>query len=398
MSPDEQAVRDIVRRGDAPRAPAGHRRGARIWRGGGGDLAGRRGCWWRLSTSRGDGGTPCSRPSWRRSSCAIPSCETSSSRGTSSNGTLDGKAIRACSRHDEDRGARQADRSRARLSGDARGAGARGCGRGVGDCRRKRLAPVVDIAWRRRPHRSQALPPSALRLTATIQPPAYTNLAVKTMTDPPRIEGPQGSTLMLAIESAATAVAVEHDGAIERARARSRGTFHRQPDVDENRLCGGDRRRQKPDDPGRRVAGRAAGRAHHRAGTRSRVRAAGTRASRSTRARPTIIGLRSLALHYTKVSGSGEQFEFQEGEIPLNVARGTTARVDRRGGALARRARSERRRHARVSRGRRRRAARRRQRQLRRLLHRESRSSASRRAMRSRCPKRKPATRSASRC
>jgi hypothetical protein len=32
-------------------------------------------------------------------------------------------------------------------------------------------------------------------------------------------------------------------------------------------------------------------------------------------------GLRSLALHYTKVSGSGEQFEFQEGDIPLAVGK-----------------------------------------------------------------------------
>ena len=33
------------------------------------------------------------------------------------------------------------------------------------------------------------------------------------------------------------------------------------------------------------------------------------------------FGLRSLALRYTKVSGSGEKFEFQEGEIPLAVTR-----------------------------------------------------------------------------
>ena len=31
------------------------------------------------------------------------------------------------------------------------------------------------------------------------------------------------------------------------------------------------------------------------------------------------FGLRSLALRYTKVTGSGENFEFKEGEIPLTV-------------------------------------------------------------------------------
>jgi hypothetical protein len=33
------------------------------------------------------------------------------------------------------------------------------------------------------------------------------------------------------------------------------------------------------------------------------------------------FGLRSLTLHFTKVSGSGEQFDFQDGEIPLTLAR-----------------------------------------------------------------------------
>ena len=43
-------------------------------------------------------------------------------------------------------------------------------------------------------------------------------------------------------------------------------------------------------------------------------------------------GLRSLALHYTKVSGSGEQFEFKEGEIPLNADARASSR-DWQGGA-----------------------------------------------------------------
>ncbi|HEY6893456.1 MAG TPA: DUF4175 family protein, partial [Rhodanobacteraceae bacterium] len=38
------------------------------------------------------------------------------------------------------------------------------------------------------------------------------------------------------------------------------------------------------------------------------------------------FGLTTLTLHYTKVSGSGEQFAFQDGEIPLHITR-DTARV-----------------------------------------------------------------------
>ncbi len=33
------------------------------------------------------------------------------------------------------------------------------------------------------------------------------------------------------------------------------------------------------------------------------------------------FGLQSLELRYTKVSGSGEQFEFEEGALPLTIAR-----------------------------------------------------------------------------
>ena len=38
------------------------------------------------------------------------------------------------------------------------------------------------------------------------------------------------------------------------------------------------------------------------------------------------FGLRSLELRYTRVSGSGEQFEFQEGTLPLAIAHETRVR------------------------------------------------------------------------
>ena len=33
------------------------------------------------------------------------------------------------------------------------------------------------------------------------------------------------------------------------------------------------------------------------------------------------FGLRTLDLVYTRVSGSGEQFEFTEGQLPLSISR-----------------------------------------------------------------------------
>ena len=41
------------------------------------------------------------------------------------------------------------------------------------------------------------------------------------------------------------------------------------------------------------------------------------------------IGLEAMALKYTKVSGSGEQFEFEEGELPLDIVK-TARRAGRR--------------------------------------------------------------------
>jgi len=76
---------------------------------------------------------------WTSSSRAILNCGISSSRGTNLAGTLGRQAIRACLRDDEGGGAREADRSLARLSGDAARCRRSSCRRGVGHCRRWRL-------------------------------------------------------------------------------------------------------------------------------------------------------------------------------------------------------------------------------------------------------------------
>ena len=59
---------------------------------------------------------------------------------------------------------------------------------------------------------SRQAPTAPLRLTATIQPPAYTGLAATTSTDPAQIDAVQGSTLTLALESSAANVTVEQNG------------------------------------------------------------------------------------------------------------------------------------------------------------------------------------------
>jgi hypothetical protein len=61
---------------------------------------------------------------------------------------------------------------------------------------------------------SKQAPAAPLRLTATIQPPAYTGLAATTSTDPAQIDAVQGSALTMALDSTAANVAVEQDGTV----------------------------------------------------------------------------------------------------------------------------------------------------------------------------------------
>jgi hypothetical protein len=181
--------------------------------------------------------------------------------------------------------------------------------------------------WRRSstaPSGAEALARAAsstgLRLTATIQPPAYTGLTAKTVTDPVQIDAPQGSTLTLTFESAAAAVTVEQDGTAASLVREGSGRLTSRLTLAKTGylvLTEGDNIQTipivvSPDAlPSVRIT--APGRDLVYAGGNSRI-AFDARATDD-------YGLRSLALQYTKVSGSGEQFEFQEGEIPLTLTR-----------------------------------------------------------------------------
>jgi len=197
---------------------------------------------------------------------------------------------------------------------------------------------VVGVAnWRRSPATrggpaaSSAQATSVpLRVTATIQPPAYTGLAATTSIDPAQIDAVQGSTLTMALESPAADVTVEQNGtAASLARDRDGRLAGRLTLTRTGYMvitAGGISRTipivVSPDTlPSVRIT--VPGRDLVYAGGNPRI----TFDARAT----DDYGLRSLALHYTKVSGSGEQFEFKEGEIPLIVTR--SSRREWRGAA-----------------------------------------------------------------
>jgi hypothetical protein len=167
---------------------------------------------------------------------------------------------------------------------------------------------------------SKQAPAEPLRLTATIQPPAYTGLAATTSTDPAQIDAVQGSALAIALDSAAANVAVEQNGTAASLVRDGDGRFTGRLTLTRTGyivITAGDISRTIPVvvSPDRLPSVRVTvpGRDLVYAGGNPRI---------SFDARATDdYGLRSLALHYTKVSGSGEQFEFKEGEIPLTLTR-----------------------------------------------------------------------------
>ena len=158
-----------------------------------------------------------------------------------------------------------------------------------------------------------------LQVSVAIQPPPYTGLEETRAVDPEQLQAIEGSALVLSIDASAARVSVEHDG---RTHTIARGVDGRFADRLQVTKTGyllvtaedGARRLMpvvvSPDAlPAVRLT--APGRDLVYSGGNPRI-AFDARATDD-------FGLRSLALRYTKVTGSGENFEFQEGEIPLTV-------------------------------------------------------------------------------
>ena len=158
-----------------------------------------------------------------------------------------------------------------------------------------------------------------LQISVAIQSPAYTGLEETRAVDPEQLQAVEGSALVLSIDASAARVSVEHDG---RTHTLARGADGRFADRLQVTKTGyllviaedGPRRMMpvvvSPDAlPAVRLT--APGRDLVYSGGNPRI-AFDAHATDD-------FGLRALALRYTKVTGSGENFEFQEGEIPLTV-------------------------------------------------------------------------------
>jgi hypothetical protein len=176
---------------------------------------------------------------------------------------------------------------------------------------------VSGIAARSTP---AAPPPAAsrLRVSVAIHPPPYTGLKETTAVDPEQLQIVEGSTLMLSIDASAASVTVEHEGRTRSLTPGPDGRFVDRLPVTTTgyvAVVAGDRRRTIPlvvvPDALPAVRLTAPGRDLVYSGGNARI-AFDARATDD-------FGLRSLVLRYTKVTGSGENYEFQDGEIPLAV-------------------------------------------------------------------------------
>ncbi|MGV3708790.1 MAG: hypothetical protein ACO1Q7_08110 [Gemmatimonas sp.] len=171
--------------------------------------------------------------------------------------------------------------------------------------------------------------PSVDNLVVSVDAPAYAERKSQTLENPSRVEALADSRLSLRISGSATAVVVETVERKDTLRAGSNGEFSgsivaaTDGFVSIEPLMNG-------------VAGtrRLVGLSVTQDGTpRVKLTAPGkdmifpdvNRVLNVSTEAQDDIGLATLRLRYTKVSGSGEQFTFTEGEVPLQVVRDSAA-------------------------------------------------------------------------
>jgi len=159
-----------------------------------------------------------------------------------------------------------------------------------------------------------------LQVTVRVEPPGYTHLKPTIAVDPTQIDAIERSAITLSIATNSDNVTVDHGGELETITPRSPGRFEFEMNAQRSGyllvVANGARRMMtlavKPD---------ALPLVTMTAPARDLVYEGGnptiTFAARAT----DDFGLRSLVLRFTKVSGSGEQFAFTDGEIPLAIAR-----------------------------------------------------------------------------
>ena len=164
------------------------------------------------------------------------------------------------------------------------------------------------------------------RIDVTVTPPAYTGRPPNSSSDPARVEALAGSRIHLAVRTTASTVSMETLGGSQALERGAPGTFTGDVLADADGYIAVD-----PTGPDGRSAGRRLIGLSVTADEPPRVRVTapgrdlsvlnGNRTIDLVADATDDIGLASLRLRYTKVSGAGEHFTFTEGEVPLAITR-----------------------------------------------------------------------------
>ncbi len=177
---------------------------------------------------------------------------------------------------------------------------------------------------------------AAVTIEARVQPPAYTGQPPRDLANPDRIDAVEGSTLRLSVRGGSGAWRIRFESAsLDVTRQGSESTV-RTTLAESGYLA---IEPLQPAEPGATRKLIAVAVSPDRAPVIRIERPGRDLVFPDTRATVPVaaaavddFGLQSFELRYTKVSGSGEQFEFQEGSLPIDLARESdrswTARAD----------------------------------------------------------------------
>ena len=176
------------------------------------------------------------------------------------------------------------------------------------------LAVTWIPAWRAAPSPDSLAPSSedvssplaAGSVRFTVVPPAYSALATTTLTDPERIVALEGSRVR--VQTSAGERARFGEDVVDEIVARANGYFAIERDADALRLV------PLTVTPDRVPAVRVT------APGKDMLLPDGSRTIPVTITASDDLALSALELRFTKVSGSGEQFEFVEGSLPVDLA------------------------------------------------------------------------------
>jgi len=171
--------------------------------------------------------------------------------------------------------------------------------------------------------------PGLHTVTLVLHPPAYLGQPARTVIDPERIDSIDGTRVDIAVDASAPAVDVQFNERTLTLTKTSEERFSGQVTIDASGVLTVTPRGEADARPRPRVI--AVAMTSDAAPSVAISQPARDEIFPDAAARVKIAAtaqddwaLRSLVLKYTKVTGSGEQFEFKEGEMPLALTRGST--------------------------------------------------------------------------